>query len=109
MRTICLMALLTVVSAPAQEAVFGTTVVIPAGLKGDIYHVAEGTESLDVLRKAKPVGTIYTSALNVPPQHFSIGFPGVTERFEWFAIDYGGKFWIKEPGVYRFKSPAPRF
>jgi hypothetical protein len=40
--------------------------------------------------------------LNVPPRDFMDGFPGVTSRFEWFAIDYTGKFWIEKPGVYRF-------
>ena len=30
------------------------------------------------------------------------GFPGVTDRFEWFAIDYTGNIWIDEPAVYRF-------
>jgi hypothetical protein len=87
----------------AQEAVFGTTVVIPSGLKGDIYHVPERSQSLSVLQTLKPVGSIYTSTLSVPPQHFTLGFPGVTERFEWFAIDYNGRFWIEKPGVYRFR------
>ena len=86
-----------------QEAVFGTTVVIPSGLKGEIYHVPESTRSLSVIETLKPVGSIYTAALNVPAQDFLIGFPGITERFEWFAIDYRGKFWIEKPDVYRFK------
>ncbi len=103
MLTLFLPLLLAGAVAPAQEAVFGTTVVIPGGLKGDIYHVPEGSESLAVLRTLKPVGSIYASALNVPSQDFSIGFPGVTDRFEWFAIDYNGNFWIEQPGVYRFK------
>ncbi len=30
------------------------------------------------------------------------GFPGVSDRFEWFAIDYTGRFWIEQPGDYRF-------
>jgi hypothetical protein len=50
----------------------------------------------------KPVGTIYTTALNVPTRDFTQGFPGVTKRFEWFAIDYTGRFWIQKPGVYEF-------
>lgn len=90
----------------AQEPpvpVFGTTVVIPSGLKGDVYHVREGMESLTELSKLTPKGSIYTTALNVPPQAFNIGFPGVTDRFEWFAIDYNGKFWIEKPGMYRFR------
>ena len=27
----------------------------------------------------------------------------MTERFEWFAIDCSGKFWIERPGLYRFR------
>lgn len=104
---------IAVLLSAAQEtsgmpvATFGTTVVIPAGLKGNIYHLPEGTNSLAALdRSKKPVGTIYTSSLNVRPQDFSIGFPGVTSRFEWFAIDYSGKFWIEKPGLYRFRLVA---
>ena len=82
---------------------FGTTVVIPSGLKGSIYYIPHNTSRLpDFERLKKPVGTIYTSELNVPTQNFKQGFPGVTDRFEWFAIDYTGKFWIEKPGLYSF-------
>jgi hypothetical protein len=82
--------------------VFGTTVVIPSGLKGVIYFISHSPKKLLDLEKEKPRGTIYTSALNIPPQDYSLGFPGVTKRFEWFAIDYTGKFWIANPGEYRW-------
>jgi hypothetical protein len=81
---------------------FGTTVVSSTGLRGQIYFLATGTDRLPKLEKMKPKGTIYTTTLNVPPRSFLEGFPGVTTRFEWFAIDYTGKFWIEKPGPYRF-------
>jgi PA14 domain len=81
---------------------FGTTVVIPAGLRGQIYHIKRDSPRLPNLRKLKPVGTIYTTSLNVPPQMFDEGFPGVSKRYEWFAIDYTGRFWVRSPGFYRF-------
>src|SRR5205807_5309747 len=81
---------------------FGTTVVMPMGLKGQIYHLRRNTEWLPDFRKMKPVGSIYTPSLNIPLQSFNQGFPGVTKRFEWFAIDYTGRFWIAQPGLYRF-------
>lgn len=84
-------------------AVFGTTVVIPSGLRGDIYYLPRNTETLADLARLRPQGTIYTTSLNVPPQDFQIGFPGITRRFEWFAIDYAGKFWVETPGLYRFR------
>jgi hypothetical protein len=81
---------------------FGTTVVMPDGLRGRIYFMKDSWSSLPDFRKLKARGTIYTTSLNVPPQNFELGFPGVTRRFEWFAIDYTGRFWVKNPGVYRF-------
>jgi hypothetical protein len=71
-------------------------------MRGDIYYIPFDTTALPELRWFKPVGSIYTNSLNVPPQSFLYGFPGVTNRFEWFAIDYNGRFWIENPGVYQF-------
>ena len=103
-RALSLLPLLPLLAA-AQEpvAVFGTTVVISSGLKGDVYHLPQNTQSLETLTSLTPQGSIYTTSLNVPPQDFLIGFPGITKRFEWFAIDYSGKFWIESPGLYRFR------
>jgi hypothetical protein len=82
---------------------FGTTAVDNSALHGDIYHLEPGAEKLPDFRRMKPVGSIYTPALFVPYRSFDEGFPGVTERFEWFAIDYTGRFWISQPGTYRFE------
>ncbi len=104
----CAFAILLVCSAlHAQDEadpvfVFGTTVVIPSGLKGTIYYIHEG-ESQRELEKEKPRGTIYTTSLNIPPQNYTAGFPGMSKRLEWFAIDYTGRFWIEKPGEYRFE------
>jgi hypothetical protein len=89
---------------PAREpvATFGTTVVIPSGLEGRIYNIRKGTNKLPNFKKLKPVGSIYTASLNIPAQDFKRGFPGVTKRFEWFAIDYHGRFWVENPGDYGF-------
>src|SRR5580698_3221317 len=97
---------LCVSAAGAQDEpipVFGTTVVIPSGLRGLVYHIRHNRTELPDFKKMKPAGPpIYTSSLNVPAQDFRQGFPGVTKRVEWFAIDYTGRFWIAEPGPYRF-------
>jgi len=96
------LSLATVAAAQEATAVFGTTVVIPSGLRGSVYHIQHRAASIEDFEKRKPVGTIYASSLNVPPQDFKQGFPGVTKRFEWFAIDYTGRFWIDSPGTYTF-------
>jgi hypothetical protein len=74
-----------------------------AGLRGTIYFLKPNTGILpETFRGMKPKGTIYTHSLNVPPRDFKDGFPGITKRFEWFAIDYEGRFWIEHAGLYRF-------
>ena len=83
--------------------VFGTTVVIPSGLQGTIYYISHSAKNLTQLEKDKPRGTIYTSSLNVPSQDYKLGFPGISKRLEWFAIDYKGRFWIGTPGEYRWE------
>jgi hypothetical protein len=93
---------------PANDssvAHFGT-VVFSSGFQGDIYYLRHWTSHLPNLEKMKPKGTIYTHMLNVPPQHFDAGFPGVGHRFEWFAINYSTRFWVSKPGAYRFSLLA---
>jgi len=100
--SLCLFSDATALAQEESDAHFGTTVVISAGLRGDIYFIPENSQKLPKFEKLKPVGTIYTTQLNVPDHNFTLGFPGVTDRFEWFAIDYTGKFWIEKPGKYTF-------
>jgi len=104
LRNLAYLAVLSAFMAPAQDpavATFGTTVVVPGGLEGKIYFI-EGASSLPNFGKLRPVGTIYTNRLDIPYTEFKEGFPGVTDRFEWFAIDYTGRFYIDGPGYYRF-------
>jgi hypothetical protein len=106
MRSLAILCFCLVSPAVGQNEpvpTFGTTVVDSAGLRGTIYFLKPNTGILpDSFRRLKPKGTIYTRSLNVPPRDFREGFPGVTKRFEWFAIDYEGKFWIERAGDYRF-------
>src|SRR5947208_536794 len=81
---------------------FGTTIAANSGFRGDIYYIKVDAQKLPDFSKLKPVGSIYTPYLCVPWRFFDEGFPGITDRFEWFAIDYTGRFWISEPGNYRF-------
>jgi hypothetical protein len=89
---------------PSDERVynFGVTVVASEWLKGDIYLLDPGTPSLPNFKNLKSVGSVYTPILNIKPRKWLEGFPGITDRFEWFALDYNGKFWVKRAGKYRF-------
>jgi outer membrane protein OmpA-like peptidoglycan-associated protein len=74
-------------------------------LKGTIYYLPEGTDHMpEGLEKEKPQGVIYTEALDVPERSFTEGFPGVTNRFEWFGLIYTGRFQVTKAGAYEFRS-----
>lgn len=81
---------------------FGTSAVSNTGFRGEIYYIEPGSQRLPDFSTLQPVGSIYTPYLCVPVRSFDEGFPGVTDRIEWFAIDYTGRFWFAAPGSYRF-------
>jgi hypothetical protein len=88
--------------AKFSTTVFGST--IPNdGLRGQVYELLHGMNYLPYFTTMKPVATLYAKSLNIPAQDFSLGFPGLPNLTEWFAIDYQGAIWISEPGKYRFK------
>jgi len=83
-------------------ATFGTTVFSSSGFRGDIYFLKFGTAKLPRYERGKPVGSVYTNVLQVPARDFREGFPGVTDRVDWFVIEYNGRFWIQQAGDYDF-------
>lgn len=105
-RTPVSLAALALAAAPlaAQNGSgFGTAGITPFQLRGQIYYLDESAERLPDFSRLRPVGTISTSVLNIPAQSFEVGFPGVSNRFEWFAIDYRGAFAVDAAGTYRFR------
>lgn len=86
------------------DITFGTTVVIPGGLRGSVYLIPKNTMVLPdfTSSRVKGVGEIWTNELNIMPRHWRAGFPGLTDRNEWFAIDYQGRFFTAKPGRYVF-------
>jgi hypothetical protein len=104
-RLLWLVPALSLVILRAQDPpayTFGTTVVDSSGLQGRVFHLQPNAQKLPNFGRMQPVGSVYTNTLNVWPQSFAEGFPNVTERFEWFAIEYTGRFWIEKEGRYRF-------
>jgi hypothetical protein len=95
-------------SPPADpSAGFGSVIPKPDALCGDVYELAENTPRMpENFWDLEPVGAIYAYVLDEAFQFVPNGIPGVTSRPEWFAIDYHGKFWISDPGNYRFVLTA---
>jgi outer membrane protein OmpA-like peptidoglycan-associated protein len=88
---------------PATSAVFGQKAADALGLRGEIYELPEHTSKLPDFDKLKPIGAVYATTLNMPERDFKDGFPGVTDRFEWFAIDYHGTFLAPAQAKYKFQ------
>lgn len=82
---------------------FGHSTYIPGALQGSIYFLPSGTSRLPDFSLMEPVGVIYATQLDVPPQSFDKGFPGITDRFEWFGIRYEGSFEVVAQGSYEFR------
>jgi PA14 domain len=99
----CLAVLLPIPSAGwVKRNPFGSATPLPDSFRGAVCHIGAWSPVLPNFEHVQPVGFIYTYSLNVPTRSYEEGMPGVTDRIEWFAIDYQGDFWIEHPGKYRF-------
>lgn len=88
----------------ANDASFGKKDPGLLNLKGSIYFLSEETDEMPAgIERQKPQGVIYTEKLDIPTRDFSEGFPGVTDRFEWFGLVYTGVFEIDRAGVYKWR------
>ena len=86
---------------PAKEGSLGSKEPGLFNLTGTIYFMTnKETRMPKDLATRKPEGTIYTDTVNVPVRNFTKGFPGITDRIEWFGILYTGRFFIDVPGEY---------
>lgn len=73
-------------------------------LRGDLYFLPAGTSQMPKgLEQKKPDGTIYTEQLDIPPRSFRDGFPGVSNRFEWFGLIYNGRFQVDVAGDWSWR------
>jgi outer membrane protein OmpA-like peptidoglycan-associated protein len=89
---------------PAEDDNFGKKDPGLLNLKGVLYFLpAETYEMPADIETQKPQGVIYTEKLDIPLRSFSDGFPGVTDRFEWFGLIYTGVFEISRAGVYKWR------
>jgi hypothetical protein len=82
---------------------FGSGEQVAGALQGVVYFLAPGTLRLPDLARLQPIAVLYTRALDVSPRHFDAGFPGVHDRFEWFAVRYDGSFTTAAGGDYMFR------
>jgi outer membrane protein OmpA-like peptidoglycan-associated protein len=90
------------VCSPPKDAAFGTAKKMDVSMEGKIYFLPQDADDLPDFSKLKSEGSIYTDRWNVPARDFTSGFPGVTNRYEWFALDYQGSIYVPAAGEYGF-------
>ena len=93
-----------VVSGPT---IFGGGTADSTGFKGNIYFIPAGTTKIPALASMQPNGFLFTKEINVTPQAFSTGFPGVdAARKENFAIRYEAPLIVTAEADYDFRVVA---
>ena len=71
---------------------------------GQVMFLEPNTQSLPVDYSNFDVASVlYACEWDIPPRSFDTGFPGVDDRFEWFAIRYSGAFAVETAGTYEFR------
>lgn len=76
-----------------------------AGLVSTVYAIPEGQEVLPDFSAISdpPLAILIAPNVNVPSRDYLTGFPGVADRFEWFAIRFEGVLNVAEAGDYQFQ------
>lgn len=97
---------------------FGTTKKVEHAWEGTVYLFDKGkllrlrnkqgdwfTRYKGDRKGKRQTAKIYNYSLNLPRQDFTKGFPGVTDQFEWFAIDFElALYWPESlAGEYEFR------
>ncbi len=93
---------LSLAGCATEKENFGTPEVIDNALVGQIYLLPENTFGLPDFSQLTPVGTVYTTRLDIAPRDFKEGFPAVADRLEWFGLQYQGVLRIQTAGTYTF-------
>jgi len=86
------------------ENVFGYDRPVQGCFEGQVYFIEPNSQRLprnyDNLEASS---VLYACEWDIPTRAWEQGFPGLPERFEWFAIRYSGAFHIATTGKYVFR------
>jgi hypothetical protein len=90
-------------SAP-PENVFGYEEPVRGCFEGQVFFIPESSRSLpksyaDLTSSA----VLYACEWDIPTRAWQQGFPGLEDRFEWFAIRYSGAFRVEHGGAWTFR------
>lgn len=87
----------------AGATAFGDNVADAESFMGSIYFLPAETKALPDFAKLSPAGTLFTKSFNVQDRDFTLGFPGVDARSEFFGIVYDGPLSVSKEAVYELR------
>lgn len=73
------------------------------GLRGNIYFLPANTARLPDFSTMQPQFAIVSANLDIPNRPWDTGFPGLSDRFEWFGIRFDGQILVPLDGAYQFQ------
>jgi len=86
------------------ENVFGYEEPVKGCFEGLVYPIAANSKALPTSYTAiEPISVVYACEWDIPTRDWGAGFPGVEDRFEWFAIRYAGAFHVSKAGLWSFR------
>ena len=84
--------------------VFGYDEPVRGCFEGQVFPLAVDAKQLPTdYASLTPVSVVYACEWDIAPRAWDQGFPGIADRFEWFAIRYAGAFRIADAGDYTFR------
>lgn len=73
-------------------------------MRGTFYAIPEDTRLLPKFETLSPIGAVCLDRLDVTPRRSVYpAFPGLRDRYRWFAADLHGSFAVDNAGVYDFR------
>jgi PA14 domain len=86
------------------DNVFGYEKPVLGCFEGQVFPLAQDAPALPTdYASLTPVSAVYACEWDISPRQWDQGFPGIADRFEWFAIRYAGAFRVAEAGEYSFR------
>lgn len=93
----------TAANPPAGGEIFTECSAHPdKAIVSQLYELPANTDHLPDFSTMTSVGDVCVSQLNIADRDFTQGFPGVSDIFEWFALDMRFKVTIATAGTYKF-------
>ena len=97
----------TPTNSVTTATLFGSNAVDASGFKGALYWLPAGTTKLPTLTSMTPNGYVNLHELNIAPQTFSGGFPGLDSTHNSnFAIRYEAPLVVATEADYDFRLVA---